>query len=78
MHFCRYQGLFVPAAGRKVAQYAQVDAWLVERTSQRSIARATGVARLTIAKRLKKSDRSRPCRGYAQKRPSATGGRRWN
>ena len=52
---CRYQGLFVPAAARKAAQYAQVDALLVERKSQRSIARVTGVARLTIAKRLKKS-----------------------
>ena len=52
---CRYQGLFVPAAVRKAAQYAQVDALLVERNSQRSIARVTGVARMTIAKRLKKS-----------------------
>ena len=52
---CRYQGLFVPAAMRKAAQYAQVDALLVERNSQRSIARITGVARVTIAKRLKKS-----------------------
>ena len=52
---CRYQGLFVPAAGRKAAQYAPVDALLVERNSQRRIARATGVARMTIAKRLKKS-----------------------
>ena len=50
---CRYQGLFVPAAVRKAAQYAQVDALLVERNSQRSIARATGVARITIAKRIK-------------------------
>ena len=55
---CRYQGLFVPAAVRKAVQYAQVDALLVERNSQRSIARATGVARMTIAKRLKKSGSS--------------------
>jgi transposase-like protein len=52
---CRYQGLFVPAAVRKAAQYAQVDALLVERNSQRSIVRVTGVARMRIAKRLKKS-----------------------
>ena len=52
---CRHQGLFVPAAARKAAQYAQVDALLVERNSQRSIARVTGVARMTIARRLKKS-----------------------
>ena len=52
---CRHQGLFVPAAVRKAAQYAQVDALLVERNSQRSIVRLTGVARMTIAKRIKKS-----------------------
>ncbi len=52
---CRYQGLFEPAAARKAAQYAQVDALLSERNSQRSIARLTGVARVTIAKRIKKS-----------------------
>ena len=50
---CRYQGLFVPAAVRKAAQYAQVDALLSERNSQRSIVRLTGVARMTIAKRIK-------------------------
>ena len=52
---CRYQGLFVPAAVRKAAQYAQVDALLSERNSQRSIVRLTGVARMTIAKLVKKS-----------------------
>ena len=52
---CRYQGLFVPAAARKAAQYAQVDALLSERNPQRSIVRLTGVARMTIAKRIKKS-----------------------
>jgi DNA-directed RNA polymerase subunit M/transcription elongation factor TFIIS len=31
---CHYQGLFVPAAVRKAAQYAQVDALLSERNSQ--------------------------------------------
>ena len=51
----RYQGLFGPAAVRKAAQYAQVDALLSERNSQRSTVRLTGVARMTIAKRIKKS-----------------------
>ncbi len=51
---CRYQALFA-AAARKAAQYAQADALLVERNSQRRIVRATGVAQMTIAKRLKKS-----------------------
>ena len=52
---CRYQGLFVPAAVRKAVQYAQVDALLSERNSQRSIVRLTSMARMTIAKRIKKS-----------------------
>ena len=51
---CRYQGLFGPAAARKAAQYVQVDALLSERNSQRSIVRLTGVARMTVAKRIKK------------------------
>ena len=53
---CGYQARFVPAAVAKAAQYAQVEALLGERNSQRSIARVTGMARMTIAKRLKKSD----------------------
>ena len=52
---CGYQALFVPAAVAKAAQYAQVEALLTERNSQRSIVRATGVARMTIAKLIKKS-----------------------
>ena len=52
---CRYQARFVPAAIAKAAQYAQVDQLLAERNSQRSIVRATGVSRRTIAGRLKKS-----------------------
>ena len=47
----------MPAAVAKAAQYAQVEALLVEHNSQRSIARVTGVARMTVAKRLKKSSR---------------------
>ena len=39
----------------KAAQYAQVEALLVERNAQPSIARITGVARMRIAKQLKKS-----------------------
>ena len=45
----------MPAAAAKAAQYAQVEKLLAERNSQRSIVRATGVARMTIAKLLKKS-----------------------
>ena len=52
---CGYQARFVPAAVAKAAQYAQVEALLVERNSQRSIARVTGVACMTVARRLKKS-----------------------
>ena len=45
----------MPAAVRKAAPYALVDALLSGRHSQRSIARLTGVARRTIAKRIKKA-----------------------
>ena len=65
---CGYQARFVPAAVAKAAQYAQVEALLVERNSQRSIARVTGVARMTVAKRLKKSGR-----GPAAPAPAAVG-----
>ena len=71
---CRYQGLFVPAAARKAAQYAQVDALLVERNSQRSIARVTGVARMTIARRLKKSGGRRPASASAAAEEGAAPG----
>jgi len=52
---CGHRGYFQPAAVEKARQYAQVDQLLLERNSLRSIARATGVARNTIAKRVKKS-----------------------
>ncbi|WP_375417098.1 hypothetical protein [uncultured Hymenobacter sp.] len=52
---CGYQARFTPAAVAKAAQYAQVEKLLVERNSQRSIVRATGVARVTVAKLVKKS-----------------------
>jgi transposase-like protein len=54
---CDYQARFVPATVAKAVQYVQVKALLVERNSLRSIARITGVARMTVAKRLKKSGR---------------------
>jgi len=38
---CCYQAMFVPAASRKAAQYAQVEKLLVERASQRVIVRVT-------------------------------------
>ena len=45
----------MPAAARKAAHYAQVDDLLSERNSQRSIVRLTGMARMTITKRIKKA-----------------------
>ena len=51
---CRHQARFEPAAVAKAAQYAQVDKLLEARNSQRSIVRATGVSRMTIAGRIKK------------------------
>ncbi len=52
---CGYQARFVPAAVAKAAHYAQVEQLLAERNSQRSIVRATGVARMSIARLIKKS-----------------------
>ena len=52
---CGHQARFIPAAVAKAVQYAQVDELLSERNSQRSIARVTGVSRVTIASRIKKS-----------------------
>jgi transposase-like protein len=52
---CGHQGYFAPAAVEKARRYEQVDRLLLERNSLRSIARATGVARNTIAQRIKKS-----------------------
>ena len=49
---CGYQARFVPAAVAKAAQYAQVEALLVERNSQRSIARVMGVAWMTLAQEV--------------------------
>jgi hypothetical protein len=44
-----YQGLFVPAAMRRMAQYTQVNVLLGERHLQRSIARAIDVARAILS-----------------------------
>ena len=44
----------MPAAVAKAAQYARVDQLLAERNSQRSIVRATAVARMAVAKRGRK------------------------
>ena len=52
---CGHQARLVPAAVARAVRYAQVDKLAVERNSQRSIARVTGVSRMTIAGRLKKS-----------------------
>ena len=48
------QGLFEPATARNAVQYAQVNALLSGRTFQRSIC-LTGVAQMTITKRIKKA-----------------------
>ena len=52
---CGHQARFVPAAVARAVRYAQVEKLLVERNSQRSIVRVTGVARMTVAKLIKKS-----------------------
>ena len=74
---CGHQGYFQPAAVEKARQYAQVDQLLAERNSLRSIARATGVARNTTAKRVKKSVAagSGPAPSPAEAGAAAAGGR---
>ena len=56
---CAYQGYLHPMAPVRAARYAQVEQLLVERNSQRSIVRATGVSRMTVAKLAKKSAAAR-------------------
>ena len=46
---CGYQARFVPAAAARAVRYEQVEKLLVERNSQRSIGRVTGVARMTMS-----------------------------
>lgn len=53
---CGHQARFVPAATARAVRYAQVEKLLTERNSQRSIVRATGVSRMTVARLAKKSD----------------------
>ncbi|MEL5996325.1 hypothetical protein [Hymenobacter segetis] len=55
---CGYHGYLQPAA--PAARYAQVEKLLAERNSQRSIVRATGVSRMTVANLAKKSAISQP------------------
>ena len=52
---CGHQARFVPAAVARAVRYAQVDKLLLERNSQRSIVRVTGVSRTTVAGRIKKA-----------------------
>ena len=52
---CGHQARLVPAAAERAVRYAQVAKLLVERNSRRSIVRATGVSRMTVAKLAKKS-----------------------
>lgn len=51
---CHHQGPLHPTAPARAARYAQVDALLQERVSQRAIVRLTGVARMTVAKLAQK------------------------
>ena len=57
---CGHQARFVPAAAERAARYGQVEKLLAERNSQRSIARVTGVSRMTVAKLAKKSAPAKP------------------
>ncbi len=65
----------MPAAVGKAAQYAQVDRLLLERNSQRSIGRVTGVARMTVAGRIKKALSNPPL--LLRLRPKRAQRQRW-
>jgi len=69
---CGYQARFVPAAAERASRYAQVEKLLVERNSQRSIVRVTGVSRMTVAKLAKKSAASKPATTAPAVQKSAT------
>ncbi|MBO2012208.1 hypothetical protein [Hymenobacter negativus] len=60
MQNLRFQGTLHPAAPARAARHAQVEKLLAERNSQRSIVRVTGVSRMTVAKRAKKSAAAEP------------------
>ena len=57
---CDHQAHLVPAAAERAAHYARVEKLLVERNSQRSIVRATGVSRMTAVKLTKKAQQAPP------------------
>ena len=57
---CGHQARFVPVAVERAPLYAQVEKLLVERNSQCSIVRVTGVVRMMVAKLIKKSVGGRP------------------
>ncbi len=69
---CTYQGYLHPAGPARAARYAQVEKLLVERNSQRSIARATGVSRMTVAKLAKKSAAAKPALAATAAKKSTT------
>ena len=51
---CGHQAVFAPAAPGRAARHEQVMKLLGERNSQRSVVRVTGVARMTVARWIKK------------------------
>ena len=71
---CAFQGYLRPAAPARAARYAQVEKLLVERNSQRSIVRATGVSRMAVAKLAKKSAGTAPAAAAPTVEKGATKG----
>ena len=55
---CGCQGSLQPAAPARAVRYTRVEKLLAERNPQRSIVRATGVSRVTVAKPAQKSPAS--------------------
>ena len=72
---CDHQARFVPVAAARAVRYEQVEKLLVERNSQRSIVRMTGMARMTVAKLIKKVQAAHP--PLPRLRPKKTQRQEW-
>jgi insertion element IS1 protein InsB len=64
---CGYQGYFTSVKASREAKYELVEKLLVERNSQRSIVRITGVSRMTIARLIKKAKATVSKKSYKKK-----------
>ena len=72
---CGHRARFVPAAAERAARCAQVEKLLTGRRLQRGIVRATGVARMMVARLAKKAQLASP--PLPRRRPKSAQRKRW-